>query len=143
MLYDSLLLIACFMLIGGLYVSFVAGILKVEPESLSPTLLQLTLFPLLFITATAFFSFFWRKSGRTLGMQTWRLQVISTREEADLPNRRLTQSQCLLRLLCALLSLLSCGLGFLWALLSHDRLTWHDLLSHSQVVYLPKEKRKH
>ena len=40
----------------------------------------------------AFFSWFWRKNGQTLGMQAWRLQV----ETFD--GERISLAQCLLRL---------------------------------------------
>jgi uncharacterized RDD family membrane protein YckC len=31
-------------------------------------------------------------------------------------------------------------LGFLWQLVDKDKLTWHDRISGTRLVYYPKEK---
>ena len=42
----------------------------------------------------------------------------------------------------ALVSLLALGLGFLWSLWDPERLTWHDRLSRTRIVYYPKKNNK-
>lgn len=81
-----------------------------------------------------FFCWFWKRNGQTLGMQAWRLKLV-TRDGTDLQLRH-----CLVRLLAAPLSLLCGGLGYWWAWIDRDGLTWHDRLSNTQVVLLPKKK---
>ena len=80
-----------------------------------------------------FFVGFWTKRGRTLGMQSWRLRVITP--EGTL----ISVSEASVRFLAAILSLLPFGLGFLWSLWGPERLTWHDRLSNTRLVYFPKE----
>jgi uncharacterized RDD family membrane protein YckC len=42
------------------------------------------------------------------------------------------------RLASALLSLLPLGLGFFWILVDRDRRAWHDRLSRTRIVVVPK-----
>jgi uncharacterized RDD family membrane protein YckC len=76
--------------------------------------------------------FAWRRSGQTLGMKPWRLQVVAA-------DGRLASSQALwLRYAVATLSLLAGGLGFLWSLVDRDRRSWHDIASGTVLVRLEK-----
>jgi uncharacterized RDD family membrane protein YckC len=50
----------------------------------------------------------------------------------------LTWSDSLRRLGWALLSLLALGLGFLWILVDPQRRAWHDRLSGTRIVVVPK-----
>lgn len=88
----------------------------------------------LLLVYIGFFCWFWIKNGQTLGMQAWRLQI------EDFSGQRITLQQCLLRLLGALLSTLCLGAGYWWIWIDKDRLSWHDRLSKSRVVQLPKKK---
>jgi uncharacterized RDD family membrane protein YckC len=40
-------------------------------------------------------------------------------------------------------SLLAAGLGFWWAWLDRDRLTWHDRASGTRLVREPRKRQKH
>jgi uncharacterized RDD family membrane protein YckC len=79
-----------------------------------------------------FFGVPWTRSGQTLGMATWRLRV----ERED--GRSLTWGDALRRLGWALVSLLPAGLGFAWVLVDPERRAWHDRLSRTRVVVVPK-----
>ena len=77
----------------------------------------------------------WRRGGRTLGMRPWRLRVTAT-NGGPAPVRAL-----LLRYAVGTLSLLPVGLGFWWAWLDRERLTWHDRASRTRLNREPiKEK---
>ena len=89
----------------------------------------------LLLVLAAFFLYFWLRAGQTLGMQTWRLQLIGD-------HAALTPHRCLLRLLAALLSWAALGAGYWWVLFDRNNLTWHDRLSGTRVVVLPKKARK-
>lgn len=80
----------------------------------------------------AFYGWFWTHGGQTLGMRAWKLRVITA---AGTP---LGWGDALLRFSAALLSWLPAGLGFFWQLLDRDRLTWHDRLSGTRLIRLPK-----
>lgn len=88
----------------------------------------------LLLVVIAFFCWFWKKNGQTLGMQAWRLQLVSRNGDT------LRLSQCLLRLLGATISLLCIGLGYWWAWIDREHLTWHDRLSNTRVIVLPRKK---
>jgi uncharacterized RDD family membrane protein YckC len=42
------------------------------------------------------------------------------------------------RLAAAVLSWLPAGLGWLWCVFDREHRTWHDVLSHTRVVVVPK-----
>lgn len=74
----------------------------------------------------------WRRGGQTLGMRPWRLRV-SGSDGGLAPWRRLW-----LRYAVGTLSVLAAGLGFWWAWIDRDRLAWHDRLSGTRLVRMPK-----
>jgi uncharacterized RDD family membrane protein YckC len=65
-------------------------------------------------------------------MQSWRLQLES------MDGQRPTLAVSTIRFFAAILSWLPLGLGFLWQLWDKDRLTWHDRISKTHIVYYPK-----
>lgn len=65
-------------------------------------------------------------------MRPWRLKL---RASDGAPLRR---SQLWMRFTVGTLSLLLGGLGFWWAWVDRDRLTWHDRASGIRVVRMPK-----
>ena len=128
MLYDALLVGALLFLATIPFIAIRGG----EPVERGDNLLyQVTLV----IVVYAFFVGFWSGPGRTLGMQSWRLQLEN--DQGKVP----TIAQASLRFLASLLSWLPLGLGFLWQLWDHDKLTWHDRISHTRVVHYPKENK--
>ena len=64
-LYDSLLLIALFMLLTAIAVRLNDG------EAIEHLAYKFALLPI----AWFFFAWFWSKSGQTLGMQAWRIKM--------------------------------------------------------------------
>ncbi|MEN8174259.1 MAG: RDD family protein [Pseudomonadota bacterium] len=79
-----------------------------------------------------FFTWFWSHGGQTLGMRAWRLKVV----RAD--GAPLKFADALRRFAAAVLSWLPAGLGFLWALVDRQGLTWHDRLSRTRLVLVEK-----
>ena len=76
-----------------------------------------------------FYWIFWRRGGQTLGMQAWRIKLVSNQ------GGQLTTPQIALRLVGALLSGLI--LGILWKYLDRDGYYWHDRLSKTHLILLP------
>lgn len=70
----------------------------------------------------------WRRGGQTLGMRPWRLKVVD--EAGQIAARAVLWRRYAL----ASLSLLACGLGFLWSLLDAERRSLHDLGSATRLV---------
>jgi uncharacterized RDD family membrane protein YckC len=83
----------------------------------------------------AFFVFFWSRGGQTMGMRAWRVRVERQSGAA------LDWSISLARFAAALLSLLPLGLGFFWALIDPHKRTWHDRITNTRVVLLPRDAR--
>jgi len=123
--YDSLLVLALMFMITLPFIALRGGE-PVEPGE-GPYRL------ILLVVAYGFFVGFWTKSGRTLGMQAWRVQV----EANDGSKPDIARAS--LRFLAAILSLLPLGLGFWWQLFDKDGLTWHDRLSGTRIRYYPKQ----
>ena len=122
-LYDSLLIIAMLLITTLLLVAFIND----------GTALQGPLFQFgLYFEACLFYSYFWRLRGQTLGMQVWKIKLVSPSLQT------LSWQECFARLFFALVSVSMLGLGFIWMLFDPDRLTWHDRASGTRVVLLRK-----
>ena len=165
LIYDSLLLIALIAVINVIVIALFtpsAAATGNNATLLSPAIRQGLMFPLSLSAIFVFYGYCWTRSGQTLGMQTWRLEV------RDLRGQRLTWIRSLQRFLaagalpcfCALVSWLlnphdakalslSMVIGFitnyLWALLPLSvgaGRSIHDQLSQTAVLRVPAPERK-
>lgn len=125
MLYDSLLVIALWMVLGGIAVAINHG------EAVEGPLFN----SVLFVSSYLFFAYFWTRSGQTLGMMAWNLRVETT------AGGRINWTQALIRFLVAIPSLLLLGAGYWWILLNDEKLSWNDRISDTRVVQLEKLKK--
>lgn len=123
LVYDALLVIALWM--ATLFVWVIAG----DGEAVTGWPVQLTLAGELI----GFYLFFWSRDGQTLGMAAWRIKLVNS--DGGAPGI----GQMLIRMGSALLSIAPAGLGYLWLYVGEDKQTWHDRLSDTLVVYLPKK----
>ncbi len=82
-----------------------------------------------------FFVGFWSTKGRTLGMQSWGLQLED--EHGRVPGA----GRASIRFVAACLSAACLGLGYLWKLVDRNGRYWHDHLSGTRLVLLPKRGR--
>jgi len=93
---------------------------------------------LLILVVIGFFCGFWVRGGQTIGMRAWRLQLI----RAAGHGQAVSPIQALGRLAAACLSALPAGLGYLWILFDRRGLAWHDRLSGTRIVLLPRKRRE-
>lgn len=162
LMYDSLLLIALVAVINVIVIAIFTPSSGTDATLLSPAIRQGLMFPLSLGAIFWFYGYCWTRSGQTLGMQTWRLEV------RDLHGQRLTWGRSLQRfiaagavpLLCAMTSWVlhpkdlhalnisvfaGLAANYLWALLplsSGSGRSIHDLLSATAVLRVPAAERK-
>ncbi len=82
-----------------------------------------------FLVLGAYFIWYWHHGGQTLAMQTWRLQLVTTRNTAP------QFSSLLLRYVLAWPSIIYLFSGLIWALFDRDRQFLHDRLAGTRIVF--------
>lgn len=129
LLYDFFPALALWMLLGALfnaahYLSGHAVRDYIHPYSAWAWALWLACW----VVTGAYAVFSWRRGGQTLGMRPWRLQV--TAMDGGPASPRALR----IRYAVGTASVLAGGLGFWWAWLDRNRLTWHDRASGTRLV---------
>lgn len=124
MFYDSLLLLSVLLIATALALLATKGTLHYHNPFFRT---------FLFLICFSFYTWFWLHGGQTLGMRAWRLRL------QRIDGQPITIWQALLRFLVAIPSLALAGLGLLWILVDKDKLAWHDRISESMIVRLPKK----
>ena len=123
--YDGFLLCAIYFLLGGIAVAINGGSALSNEAS---TALATVVFPVLVFF---FLQWFWRKNGQTLGMQVWHIRLHPNGSQLPL-------TQCAIRYIAGLASLICAGIGFFWMLVDGRKRTLYDILSGTCVVHVPK-----
>ncbi len=135
LVYDSFLLFAIMLAYAGLVLAIRVWMTGPEAAQTPYSGLSGLLFLAgLWFCLALFYCWCWRRSGQTLGMKTWRLQLQQSNGVKP------TWRQCWLRSLLAPLSLLVGGIGYWWCLTgSGDAL--HDLWTNTRVIELPRKNK--
>ena len=87
------------------------------------------------VLSFVFYGWFWTHGGQTLGMRAWNLYLIKP------DGKFIGWKMAAIRYCWAVVSWLTFGLGFVWILISRKNLAWHDNLSGSRIVFVPKNKQ--
>ena len=131
LLYDVLCIFALEMVVAGIFLLFNNGEAITSENSLYP--LQQTF---LAFVPFIYFLFFWLRDAHTTGMRAWRLRI------QQLNGNPMTARQAILRLIFSIISWIPLGLGYWWVFVSPTRLAWHDRLSGTEIIQLPKQEKK-
>ncbi len=124
-----------FLLIAILFVTTIIANSINRGEAISPGNPYYPLFPLLLFAISFFYyGWFWTHGGQTLGMQTWKMKLISN------SRHNISWGQALIRAIVALISWGFFGLGFFWLLFNSNKHTWHDMASGSELIDLRETK---
>lgn len=89
----------------------------------------LTGFGFTFLVALVYNVFFWGLAGKTLGKAVMGIRIIGPR------GSRMTLRRSLQRYLGYWVSALPLFLGYLWVLISDERVAWHDTFAGTRVIY--------
>ena len=137
MLYDTLLVLPLIMICVALVMG-VRSLLGLGPADDGTVQLNSNLVQFIAVlTAVLFFGWFWLKNGQTLGMQAWRIKLVGF--DGAPPSVR----QIIIRCLAATLSAACLGLGYLWCLFDRNGRYWHDYLSRTELVLVPRKEKSH
>lgn len=128
-LYDTILLIGVLFLAGTILVLLNRG-----ATGYTDPWLTLAVQAYYLTVVFLYFAWFWTR-GQTLGMRTWRTYL------RDENNRPPSWNRALLRFVMAVISWLPAGLGFWWSVFHPARSTWHDLVSRTHLVVIPRTRR--
>lgn len=133
--YDSLLVIALLMAVSALAIGVRVAILGEQAVKANQSMAAggAVFQGVLLTTVFAFFYIFWRIKGQTLGMQVWRIRLETTED------KRVSLRQALIRFFAAMLSAICLGAGYWWVWLDKEQCSWHDRLSNTRLVVLPKK----
>ena len=130
--YDALLLL------GIVFLATLPWVLirgNPDPEKLNFEPLGLAYQVFIVALIFGYFALGWCRGGRTLGMRSWRMQLVGRDGAA------VTLGQAALRFLAAFAAWLPLGAGVFWQYLDRDGLTWHDRWSGTRLVLLKKRPR--
>lgn len=134
MVYDLWPVLALWLLLSAAFTLAFTLLGHHDPrENIAPlSLWQLALWAGCWLLTGLYTVVSWRNGGQTLGMRPWRLRVRGPTGE------RPSSKALWLRFGVGNLSLLAAGMGFWWAWLDRDRLTWHDRASGTRLIREPK-----
>lgn len=161
LMYDGMLILAMLFLTGtigaviGTLLLLDVGQSANQAQELPIWYQNGVLSPIFILTLVGFYGVFWRKSGQTLGMQTWRIKTVTAHGKLLLWRQSFGRilSACLLPLLCATVGgvlqdgeraavWMSTFLGFLFNYLfcfvNRQGLAVHDILSNTMTLKVPK-----
>lgn len=137
MVYDTLLLAALSIAYGAVVMAINVALFG-QPDSgkrVQWTLpAQLMITTGWFLTIVFFYVYFWQKFGQTLGMKTWRIQVVDAKT-----NGLISYTQAFRRASAAFLSMLFLGAGYWLKLIHPQGRLMHDLVSETKLILLKKK----
>ena len=132
--YDSFLLLAILFMVSAI-ATIVNNGKAIEPGDAIYPIFVILIFSLSYL----YFAWFWIHGGQSLGMKTWRIQLLSCDPEKN-SNRPIDWKIAAIRFFSAIVSWSVFGLGFLWALFDKKNRCWHDLISKTVLLDLRNRK---
>jgi uncharacterized RDD family membrane protein YckC len=90
--------------------------------------------PWFFVVLVAYGAVLWKLRGTTIGGIICRIQIVRT---DDAP---IDWTTAIIRALGSVLSAFTCGLGFIWIAIDRDQEAWHDKISGTAAVRVPKSR---
>ena len=123
LIYDSLVVI-------GIILSLTLALVWLNSgPGESGSLISYIQLSIIIFSGPLFYSYFWIKNqGQTLGMQVWKIKLVTAE------NKNITLKDSIRRCFFSIILFP----GYLWILVSKDKLSWADILSNTKIVNLSK-----
>jgi uncharacterized RDD family membrane protein YckC len=90
----------------------------------------------LIITITSgplFYCYFWQKNGgQTLGMQAWKIKLVTCNNEA--PTLKTSLTRCFI----SFISFLAIGLGYFLIIIDKQNRSWSDIYTNTKIINIKK-----
>ncbi len=128
MFYDFLLFGSTILVVGFISMFVITSLTGIENVARGSLFAKL-FFIYLLAFGYLFFGWFWVHGGQTLGMRAWKLEVIT------LDGQPINWTQALFRYIYSLISWIPLGAGYLWMLFDKNKLTFHDRISKTAIIY--------
>ncbi len=109
--------------------AFLSSDAAVSHMTLRNILLFMTSFTFTFFVNMVYTTFFWMAAGKTIGKAIMGLQVIGPK------GARITFWRAMKRYIGYWISALPLFLGYFWVLVNDNRLSWHDKIAGTSVIY--------
>ena len=122
-IYDSLLMLGVWFLVGSLALGikfFFTG----EVSSLNP----IAGMSLVILSTWLYFALFWIYGGKTLGMSSWKLRIISQN------GNQITIIQTIIRFLSNILTIFFAGIPLFFRQINKNNKSLSDLLSKTSII---------
>lgn len=127
-IYDWLVVLGLLMIFGFFAVAINHSLTGQEAISSENILFKLYVLAVV----SLYFLYFWHRSGQTVGMKAWKIQLQSA-DQAPIKAKQL-----ITRLIVAIPSYALGLLGVLW-LYTPSKRTWQDMASGTQIAFKPKK----
>ena len=127
-IYDGLLLLSVFFILGYLSIYISNGLNWELPEDPSQPILP-GWYALLLISFSSwsFFSLFWIRGNKTLGMAVWKIEIYS------IEGNKITLTQTFKRFFCNLIIVLMLGIPLLQIYFTKEKVAFNDLVSGTRL----------
>ena len=127
-IYDSLLLLSIIFILGYFSVFISNGLNWELPENPSQPLLPgWYAFFFICISSWGFFSFFWIRGKKTLGMAVWKIEIYS------IDGSNITLMQTLKRFICNIIIVATLGLPLLQIYFTKEKIAFNDIISRTRL----------
>ena len=121
--YDSLLMLGVWFLVGSLALG-IKFVFTGEISSLNP----IAGMSLVILSTWLYFALFWIYGGKTLGMSSWKLRIISQN------GNQITVIQTIIRFLSNILTVLFAGIPLFFRQINKNNESLSDLLSKTSII---------
>jgi len=120
---------------GALSIDFVLVVVSIALlASMTPDWAHVHVGPWVLLLLAAYGAALWKHRGTTIGGIICRIQVVRT------DGREIDWTTAIIRGLGCVLSAFAAGLGFIWIAIDRDQESWHDKISGTAVVRVPKSR---